>query len=182
MARTQTQPSKAPRILIVRPSALGDVSRTVGCAVELRRQFPQAEIHWLVARAFADVVRHHPAVDAVVLFDRAGLRKFGRSWRATRDGLAFARQLRRAGYDRVYDLQGLFRSGLFTRLTGAPYRCGFANSREGAAMFYTHKYHVDPNLHTVDRMMSLLTPPRNPRKPRPRKWGDLRGSFCGFRG
>ena len=183
MARTQTQPSKAPRILIVRPSALGDVSRTVGCAVELRRQFPQAEIHWLVARAFADVVRHHPAVDAVVLFDRAGLRKFGRSWRATRDGLAFARQLRRAGYDRVYDLQGLFRSGLFTRLTGAPYRCGFANSREGAAMFYTHKYHVDPNLHTVDRMMSLLTPPPGtPGSPAPGSGETCGGASAGSGG
>ena len=145
-----------PRILLVRPSALGDVSRTAGCLVALRRQFPHAQIDWLVAQTFADIVRSHPALNQVIPFDRKELGKFGRSWQATRQGLAFFNLLRKRRYDRVYDLQGLLRSGLFTWMTRAKHRAGFANGKEGAAFFYTERHRVDASMHTVNRMMQLL--------------------------
>jgi len=117
---------------------------------------PQAHIDWLVAEAFADAVQHHPMLDGVVTFARDRLGKFGFSPAATREGLALARHLRNNRYDQVYDLQGLFRSGLLTWITRAPRRVGFANAREAAWLAYNVKYHVDPNLHTVDRMLKLL--------------------------
>lgn len=144
------------RVLIVRPSALGDVSRTVPALVTLRRAYPEAHIDWLVAEPFADVIRHHPMLDGVVPFARQRLRRFGLSPFATCQGLAFANRLRKARYDAVFDLQGLFRSGLFTWLTRAPKRVGFHNARELGWLGYNVRHHVDERQHAVDRMLALL--------------------------
>jgi len=149
--------ANAPRrILIVRPTALGDVARTVPVLVSLRQAFPDAHIDWLVAKAFADAVRHHPMLDGVVEFDRKELARFGLSPASTRAGWRFAKLLRENKYDAVYDLQGLFRSGLFTRISGAPRRVGFANAREAAWLGYNSRHRIDVNIHTVDRMLALL--------------------------
>ena len=124
------------RILLIRPSALGDVARTAPVAASLRRGFPDAEIHWLVRKGFEDAVRWHPAVDRVITFPR---KELGRALRRGRMGelLRFARELRQPGYDIAIDAQGLLRSALITRLTGAPVRVGPSDAREGARLFYT---------------------------------------------
>jgi len=144
------------RVLIVRPTALGDVARTVPALASLRKALPDARIDWLVAKAFADAVRHHPMLDGVIEFDRKALARFGFSLSATKAGLRFAQLLRENRYDAVYDLQGLFRSGLFTRLSGARRRVGFANARELAWLGYNARHRIDNRQHTVDRMLGLL--------------------------
>lgn len=59
------------RILIVRPSALGDVCRTVPVLVSLRRAFGRAaQIDWLVQAQFAQAIAAHPALDGIVTFPR----------------------------------------------------------------------------------------------------------------
>ena len=141
-----------PRILLIRPSALGDVARTVPCLVALRSALPDARIDWLVNPAYAAAVREHPALDAIVPFPREALSGTSLLWKAP----AFIRMVRARRYDRVYDLQGLLRSGLTARATGAPRRVGDANAREGAPFFYTLKYRIDPEQHTVERMLALL--------------------------
>jgi len=148
--------SDAERILIVRPTALGDVAKTVPVLATLRAAFPGATIDWLVHTSFVDVVRHHPMLDGVVPFDRKALSGFGLKPGATRAGLALAKRLRRAGYTRVYDAQGLARSGLLTWLTRAPRRAGFADAREKASLGYNVKHEVSADLHTVDRMLGLV--------------------------
>lgn len=147
---------RSPRILIVRPSALGDVARTVPALVTLRNAFPGAHIDWLVHEAYVDVIRCHPALNGVVPFARG---RFGRMLTqrgALGEFLAWSRGLRQGGYDIAVDLQGLFRSGVFTWLTRASRRIGFANAREGAALAYNRRHRIDAQMHTVDRMLALL--------------------------
>lgn len=135
------------RILMVRPSALGDVARTVGCLATLRRAYPRAEVHWLVNRAFADAVRHHPMLNDVVRFERHRAGSLP----------ALMASLRRSGYDLVVDLQGLARSGLLTWCTRAGRRVGFADAREMGWLGYNVRHRVDASVvHTVDRMHGLL--------------------------
>lgn len=155
---SDSRPRDAPRrVLLVRPSALGDVSRTVPLAVSLKRAWPDAEVHWLVNEGFEPAIEGHPDVDRVVSFPRKRLAKFGKRWHATKQGLNFARTLRRAGYDRVYDAQGLFRSGLFAWLTRAPRRVGFADAREMGHLGCNVRHRVSADVrHTVDRMLALL--------------------------
>lgn len=125
----------------------------------LRKAWPDARIDWLVQKGFEGAVAAHPALTAngggVVLFDR---KRFGRwhSPRAQMDLLGWLRALRNNRYDVVIDAQGLLRSGLITRFTGAPVRVGFADAREGGSVGYTHRVQVPQRMHTVDRMLALL--------------------------
>ncbi|MAE61923.1 MAG: hypothetical protein CMJ49_11275 [Planctomycetaceae bacterium] len=153
MPATESQPQA---ILIIRPSALGDVARSVPVAASLRHAYPDAQIDWLVRDDFADVVRAHPAVDHIIEFPRKQLRRWWRSPATAVKLMRYLRELARRGYDTVYDLQGLFRSGALSHRTGATRRVGFANAREGAAMFYNYRYRIDPSHHTVDRMLGLI--------------------------
>lgn len=143
------------RVLIIRPSALGDVCRTVPAAVFIRRHWPGARIDWLVFDAFTPAVEHHPCVGGVVRFHRKLL---GEAFSRGRIGpvTAFLGLLRDARYDVVFDLQGLARSGLFTWATRAPRRVGLADAREFGWLGYTERHKIARDIHSVDRMMGVL--------------------------
>lgn len=147
----------ARRILIIRPSALGDVCRSVPVLASLRRTCPDATIDWLVQDSFADAVRHHPALDAVIPFPRAELGKTSRRGNLLPTLRWMNRALRpRPRYDLVIDAQGLFRSGLFAWWTGARARVGYRNAEELGWIFLNRTARVDRARHAVERMLALL--------------------------
>lgn len=149
--------SDPKRILIVRPSALGDVARTVGVLVSLKRAYPKAEIDWLVNDVFADAVVGHPDLHEVIGFPRKRFSKFGRKWSVTKDVFNWLNELKTRGYDAVYDMQGLGRSGLFTWWTRSGHRVGDAGARELGWLGYNKRVKLgEEKVHTVDRMMGLL--------------------------
>ncbi len=140
------------RILLVKPSSLGDVIHALPVLHGLRGRYPAAKIDWLVAGAFAPLIRSHPDLSEAVIFDRA---RYGGLWRSPRvagEFISFLGELRRRRYELVIDLQGLFRSGFLSWATRAPVRLGFAEAREGAGAFYTHRLpQQPPDRHAVDR-------------------------------
>ena len=144
------------RILIIKPSALGDVVHALPVLNLLRRRWPGSHIAWVVGGAFASLLEGHPQLDEVIRFER---RRFGRGWRdpgAAVGLFQFMRNLRRGGFDLVLDLQGLLRSGWMTMRTRAPMRVGFADARELAHLFYTHRVAVhSQDRHAVDRYLKL---------------------------
>ena len=144
------------RILIVRPSALGDVCRTVGVLVSLRRAFPGARIDWAVQEEFAPAIRAHPALDEVVAFPRARWARWWRSPTITFEMLRWFGARYRRRYDLVLDCQGLGRSGLITWATGAKRRVGLRRAREFAWLGYNVHHSRSPAPHTVEQMMGLL--------------------------
>jgi lipopolysaccharide heptosyltransferase I len=150
--------SPPQRILIIRPSALGDVCRTVPVLVSLRAAYSDAAIDWVVQDGFVDAVSAHPALSEVIGFPRG---RFARWW--TRPDillelLSWIRRLRKRRYDLVVDCQGLGRSGAMTFSTGASTRVGLRTARELGWVGYTDRHRPEPGLHTVDEMLSLLHP------------------------
>ncbi|MBK7406081.1 MAG: glycosyltransferase family 9 protein [Phycisphaerales bacterium] len=143
------------RILLIRPSALGDVCRTVPVLVSLRRAYPGARIDWLVQDTFADAVRAHPALTGVLPFPRRAL---GEAMRGARFGEVsrFLGLLRAPSYDLVLDAQGLFRSAWFAWATRSPRRVGHRGARELGWLFYTECERGSEGRHTVDRMLALV--------------------------
>jgi lipopolysaccharide heptosyltransferase I len=140
------------RILLIKPSSLGDVIHALPVLDGLRRRYPRAHIAWLVGRPFAPLIAGHPALDEIIEFDRS---RFGRVWRSvsvTADFRRFTRGLRERRFDLAIDLQGLFRSGYLAWATRAPVRIGFAEARELAWLFYTHRIpRSQRDVHAVDR-------------------------------
>jgi heptosyltransferase I len=154
-------PHDEPRaILIVRPSALGDVCRSVPVLVSLRRRFPRARIDWLVQDSFVDAVAAHPDLIArggrALPFPRRELRRWYTPAGAARALRWMNGALRAARYDLVVDAQGLFRSGLFSWWTRAGVRVGYAGAPEHASIFYTRRIDAPMSLHAVERMLRLV--------------------------
>lgn len=143
---------RAQRILLIKPSSLGDIVHALPVLAALRAAYPHAHIAWLVANAFAPLLDKHPLLDEVIRFDR---RHYGRMLRDSAAAAAFARfvrDLRTRRFDLVVDLQGLVRSGFLAWASGATWRIGFGNAREFGWLFYTHA--VRPGArerHAIDR-------------------------------
>lgn len=149
------------RILLIRPSALGDVCRSVPLLVSLHRAFPHAPIDWLVQEGFEPAIAHHPDLGGAggrpIPFPRRRI-ALPRLWRpsSAAELRRFLASLRSPRYDLVIDAQGLGRSGLFAWWTGAATRVGFADAREMGWAGVNKRIRVEPALHTVDRMLGLL--------------------------
>lgn len=146
--------STLKNILLIRPSALGDVARSVPVLAAVRRAHPKAEIHWLVEQGFEDIIAYHPMLTSVVSFPKKAIKAAAR-YLDPRPLLAFRRTLRSSSYDCVLDLQGLARSAAMAYATAAPLRVGLANARELGWLGYTHRAKTDPGMHTVDRMLAI---------------------------
>lgn len=138
------------RIVIIKPSAVGDIAHSLPVATVLRQRFPRAEINWIVNNSYAGLLQNHPDLDEVILYDRNRMKK---DWFAGIDYHArFFRELRRHHFDMVIDLQGLLRTGLMVQATGARWKIGLASAREGARWFYNTLLPDDLwNMHAVDR-------------------------------
>ena len=146
------------RILIIKPSSLGDVIHALPVLDGLRRAWPAAKIDWLVGEAFAGILEGHPAIDTLIRFDRRRFARLLTSPTVAMAFLSFCRDLRQRAYDLVIDLQGLFRSGWLSRATRAPLRLGFSDAREGATLFYNQYMPRFPqDTHAVDRNLSALS-------------------------
>jgi heptosyltransferase-1 len=144
------------RILLIKPSAVGDIVHTLPVLVRLRQRYPDARIDWLVTPENADLVQHHPDLSNIVLFDRRRFARFGREWFATKGMLKLLRTIRGNRYELVVDLHGQLRSALFTVASGAPVRVGFERTREGAWLVYSHPIPLQEEpTHAVDRYLWL---------------------------
>lgn len=101
---------------MVRLGALGDVVHAIPAAAALRAAFPDARLHWLVEakhRAILDLVT---VLDAVVTVDA----------RTVGGWIEAIKRLRQTRYDIALDFQGLMKSAVLARASGAPRVAGFS--------------------------------------------------------
>jgi lipopolysaccharide heptosyltransferase I len=103
-------------ILIVRLGALGDIVHALPAAAALRAAMPDARIDWLVD------ARHRALFDLVTGLDRIVTLE-GRSIAAWVD---VVRRLRQVAYDAALDMQGLMKSAVLARASGASRVAGFS--------------------------------------------------------
>ena len=120
----------------------------------LRRKFPGARITYLVEPPAEPVVRHHPALDEILVVERP------RGLARLRHDLDLARRLRAERFDLVIDFHGGPRSAFLTWATGAPQRLGYA--LPGRSLTYTTRVPwtraLVPPRHSVLNQWALLEP------------------------
>ncbi len=150
-------PTRPRNILLIKPSALGDVALALPALCSLRASFPDAKITWLVRPEFADLLKRVKALDEILPFDR---RFLGRWWCRPKPAAALwglLRTLRQRRFDLVIDLQGLFRTAFFAWVTGCRRRYGLSTAREMATLFYTHRVGPHPNsVHVIDEYLRIV--------------------------
>jgi lipopolysaccharide heptosyltransferase I len=143
------------KILIVKPSSLGDVVHSLPFLHAVRSCFPKAELHWVIAKGLEGLLQGHPMIDRLVSINKDLWKKISSAETTLKEIIRLFRQLRNEQYDLVVDLQGLLRSGLITMVTSAPVRVGFAEAREGSRFFYTLKVRAGREVHAVERNMKI---------------------------
>jgi len=145
------------RILIIKPSALGDIVLALPALSVLKRSFPEARISWFVRPEFAPLLEGHLYISDVILFDRKQLSKWWCSPGSFNALSSLVKQLKAGEFDLVFDFQGLFRTGYFSWVTGCKRRFGMAGARELAHLFYTDKISQDASsIHLVDYYLKMV--------------------------
>jgi ADP-heptose:LPS heptosyltransferase len=139
------------KILIIKPSALGDIVQALPVLTGLKRRWPAAQIDWVVNDTLQEILEGHPCLRRTVIYPRKRWTSPSRIPEAWRWG----RRLRAEGYDMTIDLQGLARSGLMTWAANSPRRLGLMSAREGARAFYT-EHIADNALSAAERYLTCL--------------------------
>ncbi len=137
----------AKRILVVRFGAMGDILHTLPAVASLRAEWPEAEIHWLADPRWTPLLEGNPDITRMIALDR-------------RDGTSVwtaIGEMRRARFDLAIDFQGLIKSAVAARLSGARRRFGFVSAflrEKPAAWFYTERASPSGS-HVVDMNLEL---------------------------
>jgi heptosyltransferase-1 len=136
------------KILIVRLGSLGDIVHAIPAAAAIRRAFPRSSIDWLVDARQRELLELVPVVD----------RRISISAGSAGSLRAALGDLRRARYDVALDLQGLLKSAVLARLSGASRVIGFPADllRERAARFFYTENAGDVAPHVIDKNLSML--------------------------
>lgn len=152
MSARSTKTASAPRILIVRLSAIGDVVQGMPIACALRERFPDALLAWAVGEAGATLLRGHAALDEVIALPRGWLKSPRSVWR-------LRRRLRAMRFDTTVEAQGLTKAAIVARLSGARRRLGFGDPWGRELSRWINTELVDTTArHVVDRNLQLLRP------------------------
>jgi ADP-heptose:LPS heptosyltransferase len=120
------------KILLLKPSSLGDVIQALPVLRLLKLHLPAAEIFWWIDSPLAPLLEGDPDLAGIVRFER-------RRWAAPRhwpEMLRSIRWMRKQNFDWVIDLQCLARSGMFAWLANGKFLIGLDEVREGARGFY----------------------------------------------
>jgi lipopolysaccharide heptosyltransferase II len=141
------------KILILKPSSLGDVIQTLPVLRLLKLHLPASEIFWWIDSALAPLLEGDPDLTGIVRFER-------KRWMRPRHWPEMLRSiewLREQHFDWVIDLQCLARSGAFAWLANGKFLIGLDEVREGARGFYDvavpRKFF---HTHAVDWYLSVL--------------------------
>ncbi|HEY9103575.1 lipopolysaccharide heptosyltransferase I [Chitinimonas sp.] len=145
-----------PKILLIRLSSMGDIIHNFPALTELRQHFPEAEVHWVVEEAYLGLAGLHPGIDKIIPFALRRWRK--RLW--SKDNRAEIRAFRdtiqSAHYDLALDSQGLIKSALVGKLSGAPL-AGYSRktARDPLSSFFYDRPIDVPRLHVIERARQL---------------------------
>lgn len=138
-------------ILIIKPSSLGDIVHTLPAVAALRAANLQAEITWVINPEWAPLLRGNPDVNHVHIFPRGDFRGLG----APRSLLPWLKKTKQLRPEAAVDFQGLLRSAMIGRISGARDFFGLSDAREGSRFFYKNVARVDRRSHAVERYLKL---------------------------
>ncbi len=150
--QTSSTNGSALKILILKPSSLGDVVLALPVLRLLKRQFPNSQIYWWIDSNLAGLLEGDPDLEGLLRFER-------QQWatpRYWRELLSSIRWMREQAFDWVIDLQGLMRSGVFAWLANGGLTIGLDESREGAPAFYDLIVRQPRHAHALDCYLAVL--------------------------
>lgn len=143
----------ALKVLILKPSSLGDVVQALPVLRLIKRHLPESQIYWWIDANLEPLLQGDPDLAGLVRFER---KRWASPWHWD-ELLRSVSWLRAQRFDWVIDLQSLARSGLFAWLANGELLIGLDEPREGARGFYDliarrASFHT----HAVDWYLAVL--------------------------
>lgn len=137
------------RVCIVMMSAVGDAVHVLPLLTALKRHRPDAQVTWILQPGPATLVRGHPDISDILLFERS------HGWRAFND---IRRQLATRRFDTALALQVYFKAGMITRMVKAKVKLGFdmARARDANWLFTNAQVPPHPMQHVQDQYLEFL--------------------------
>ena len=137
------------KILVIKPSSLGDVIHGLRVVNQIRSHLPEAVIDWVIKEELAEILIASGFINKILLYKRrVGWFSF----------LKLAKVIRETHYDYVIDLQGLLRSGFLTFLARGTTKLGVADGREFSTIFYKclGEKSRKKEIHAIDKLTPFL--------------------------
>jgi ADP-heptose:LPS heptosyltransferase len=116
---TQVNNFTSPSILIILTGSLGDIVRALCLVSHIKLHLPKSRISWLMEARWAELIRFHTQIDKIIIFRR--------EWRISALRQLY-KELSSEHFDIALDLQRIFKSGMFSFLSGAKRRIGLHRS------------------------------------------------------
>jgi len=145
-------------LLIVKLGSIGDIIHTLPSLAAIRSALPDAEISWVVEERSAEMLRGNELIDNLIEVDTRSLR----GGMIVEEMLLSAgrqiKELRRFKFDISIDFQGLLKSAMIGKLSGAGKRWGFSKEglREPASrLLLTDKVEVPTGIHVIRKNLAL---------------------------
>ena len=137
------------RICIVMMSAVGDAVHVLPVLTALKRHRPESQVTWILQPGPATLVRGHPDISDIMLFERSN------GWRAFND---LRRQLATRRFDLALALQVYLKAGMITRMVKAPVKLGFDMARARDMNWVFTNAQVPPHAmqHVQDQYLEFL--------------------------
>lgn len=148
------------KVLVVKLTSMGDLLHLMPALSDLKSNYQDLQVDWMVEDSFSEVPGWHPAVCRTI---PVSTRRWRRPhWRVIGEFFAFVRDARTEHYDFIIDAQGLLKSAAFSRIARARRRgcrIGFSAisiKEKIAARFYNIKVDVPSGQHAIDRLRQLF--------------------------
>ncbi|MBU2614859.1 MAG: lipopolysaccharide heptosyltransferase II [Elusimicrobiota bacterium] len=135
------------KILIIKPSGIGDIVHSLPVIYGLKKLYPDVKIDWLVFSKFAKILHNIPQVDELIQWDRQGGLKEYRE---------VIKLVRSEKYDLLIDLQGLMRTAIVSYFSGAKKRIAVSLLREFAWLLEKPVERFDARQNAVDRNYGVV--------------------------
>ncbi len=130
------------KFLIIRFSSIGDIVLTTPVIRCLRKKYPDATIHYLTKKKFADILQSNPYIDKVYLLDNDFNKTIG--------------DIETEGYDHIIDLHHNLRTlRIKNTIREIPFH-SFHKLNIKKWVYTNFKLNLMPNKHVVDRYLATV--------------------------
>jgi len=146
------------RILIVKLGSIGDVIHTLPTLAAIRRALPKAEISWVIEQRVAEILRLNTMIDHLIEIDTHALRGGNVIEELLLNASKQVKNIRQFKFDIAIDLQGLWKSAMIGKLSGAKELWGFSRAglREPSSHFLlTQSVNVPAQIHVIRKNLAL---------------------------
>ena len=139
------------KFLIIQTAFIGDVVLATSLLEKIHQDYPDAEIDFLVRKGNEGLLRDHPFLHELLIWDKKQS-KVPNLWKTLR-------RIRAAKYDKVINVQRYAATGLLTAFSGAKEKIGF-DKNPFSFLFDKKIAHVfgegDHYKHEIDRNQELI--------------------------